>query len=137
MPTELTYPFSIAADGTIATTTDPDVQIGQHVEALIATQPGERLFLPAYGVPVLDQVFADSGSMIANLLTGQVETALETYEPGVFVQSVTPSSDDAGTAKIDVKYTRREAANSASSLSRNVNTATVRVGGTVSEQIQG
>src|SRR5580765_4822594 len=89
MPTEIAFPFGVAPDGTIASTTDPDVQIGQHVEALIATSPGERLFLPTYGVPTQDYLFSVDSAAVANMLTTKVETALETFEPGVFVQSVT------------------------------------------------
>lgn len=139
MPTELAFPFSIAPGGTIAATTDPDVQIGQHVETIVATEPGERVILTDYGVSGMSQLFASDSGAVAARLAQQVETALEKYEPGVYVNNVQRIATDErqGISRIEVDYTRREAANSASSLSRNVNTAVVHVGGRVSEAVAG
>jgi phage baseplate assembly protein W len=139
MPTEIAFPFRLASDGTIAVETNPDRQIAQHVNALIGTQPGERVMLPDYGVPVADLLFDPDATFVAQEISRAVTTAFNTYEPGVVLQKATPIPDASqmSLARIEVDYMRREAGSSPSSLSLQTNTAVVRVGGTVSEVISG
>jgi phage baseplate assembly protein W len=139
MPTEIAVPFRLASDGTIAVETSPDRQIAQHVQALVGTQPGERVMLPDYGVPVADLLFDPDASFVAQEISRAVTAAFTTYEPGVVLQKATPIPDASqlSLARIEVDYMRREAGASPSSLSLQTNTAVVRVGGTVSEVISG
>uniref|UniRef100_A0AAU3I672 GPW/gp25 family protein n=1 Tax=Streptomyces sp. NBC_01393 TaxID=2903851 RepID=A0AAU3I672_9ACTN len=139
MPTEIAFPFRLASDGTIAVETNPDRQIAQHVNALVGTQPGERVMLPDYGVPVADLLFEPSARFVTQEITRAVETAFATYEPGVVLQKAVPIADTAqqSLARIEVDYTRREDGTSPSSLALHTNTAVVRVGGTVNEVISG
>lgn len=139
MPTEIAVPFRLASDGTIAVETSPDRQIAQHVHALVGTQPGERVMLPDYGVPVADLLFAPNAPFVAQEISRAVTDAFTAYEPGVILQQATPIPDASqlSLARIEVDYVRREAGSSPSSLSLQTNTAVVRVGGTVSEVISG
>jgi phage baseplate assembly protein W len=139
MPTEIAFPFRLASDGTIAVETSPDRQIAQHVNALIGTQPGERVMLPDYGVPVADLLFEPDAPFVAQEISRAVTTAFNSYEPGVVLQKATPIPDSTqmSLARIEVDYIRREDGASPSSLALQSNTAVVRVGGTVSEVISG
>jgi phage baseplate assembly protein W len=139
MPTEIAVPFRLASDGTIAVETNPDRQIGQHVRALVGTQPGERVMLPEYGVPVSDLLFDPDSAFVAQEITRAVTAAFTIYEPGVVLQRAIPVPDagQQSLARIEVDYVRRDAGSSPSNLASRTNTAVVRVGGTVSEVISG
>jgi phage baseplate assembly protein W len=139
MPTEIAVPFRLASDGTIAVETNPDRQIAQHVKALVGTQPGERVMLPEYGVPVADLLFEPGSPFIAKEISRAVTAAFNAFEPGVVLRQAIPIPDESqlSLARIEVDYTRREAGSSPSSLSLQSNTGVVRVGGTVSEVISG
>jgi phage baseplate assembly protein W len=139
MPTEIAIPFRLASDGTIATETNPDKQIAQHVRALVGTQPGERVMLPDYGVPVADLLFDPNAGFVAQEITRAVTTALTAYEPGVVLQRAIPVPDASqpSLARIEVDFVRRDAGSSPSSIASQTNTAVVSVGGTVSEVISG
>jgi phage baseplate assembly protein W len=139
MPTEIAFPFRLASDGTIAVETNPDRQIAQHVNALVGTQPGERVMLPDYGVSVADLLFEPSARFVTQEITRAVENAFATFEPGVVLQRAVPIADHTqqSLARIEVDYTRREDGTSPSALAQHTNTAVVRVGGTVNEVISG
>lgn len=134
MSTEILYPFGLSATGGIAVTTDPNVQTAQHVNSLISTRPGERVMVPAYGVDLASQVFADSDE-VADSVINDVTTAMQKWEPSVTVQSVSTAAGidpSTGLVQIEVDYlTPASNSNSPTSLS----TATVLVGGTVIEQV--
>lgn len=139
MPTEIAVPFRLASDGTIAVETNPDRQIGQHVRALVGTQPGERVMLPGYGVPVADLLFDPDSAFVAQEITRAVTAAFTVYEPGVVLQRAIPIPDagQQSLARIAVDYVRRDAGSSPTTIASRTNTAVVRVGGTVSEVISG
>jgi phage baseplate assembly protein W len=139
MPTEIAIPFRLASDGTLAVETNPDVQIKQHVEALIGTQPGERVMLPSYGVPVNNLLFDPNAAFVAQEISNAVNAAFSSFEPGVVLQRAIPIPDatQQSLARIEVDYVRREAGDTPANLSSQTNTAVVRVGGTVSEVISG
>jgi phage baseplate assembly protein W len=139
MPTEIAIPFRLASDGTIAVETNPDRQIDQHVRALIGTQPGERVMLPDYGVPVADLLFDPDASFVAQEVSRAVERAFTAYEPGVVLRRAVPVPDatQQSLARIDVDFMRRDSGKSPSSIAVQTNTAIVRVGGAVSEVISG
>jgi phage baseplate assembly protein W len=139
MPIEMSHPFRISANGGVSATPNPDVQIGQRVKALLATQPGERRVNYAFGVPTNSMLFENKSTLTGGVLAQQVRETLATFEPGVAIDQldVTPSDDDAGGVDVALVYSRREAAGSDNGLARNTNTAVVSVGGTVSEIVRG
>ena len=139
MPTELLHPFAIGPDGSVAITVDPDKQIAQHVRTLIGTEPGERIVLADYGVATQEMLFAPDDALVAESIATRAKEALGRYEPGVLLQRVVPvvHPEGSGVSEIAVDYVRRESASTASSLSKNTNTAIISVGGHVSEVIRG
>ena len=135
---EIGLPFSLTT-GAITTQSNPDSQIAQHVNGLVATQPGERVMMGNYGVNTAMLLFEPDQNVVAQELHDNVASALTQWEPGALLKSVRIIQGNAGDgqATIAVDYTRSEAANTAPQLARNVNTATLRVGGTVDEVIRG
>lgn len=131
MSTEMIVPFALAPDGSIAVTTDPNVQTQQHIECLIATSPGERMMLPTYGVPLANTVFAANDDIAVANLTHQITAAMATWEPSVNIVNigvVDQPGEPSGSAGIQVDWTSPVIQQSASS---GVQTATILVGGSV------
>lgn len=139
MPTELLHPFAIGPGGSIASVTDPDKQISQHVRALVNTEPGERVVLSDYGVPTQEMLFDPNNELVAESIATRARTALGRYEPGVVLRKVTPvvHPGGSGISEVSIDYIRRESASTSSSLSRNTNTAIIEVGGHVREVVRG
>ena len=96
MATEIAVPFQLAQDGGVGVVTDPLTQIGMHVEALVATGPGERAILGSYGVAARNAVFAPNNQVIAQAMQNDVLQAMRTWEPNVNVISVTANSERRG-----------------------------------------
>jgi uncharacterized protein len=131
MSTEIVVPFGLAPDGSIATTTDPNAQVQQHIEALIATSAGERVMLPTYGVGVANVVFAPNDDIVVADLSNRINAAMATWEPTVNIVNigiVEIPGDPAGSAGVEIDWTSTAVQQSASS---GVQTATILVGGTV------
>lgn len=139
MPVEISIPFRIADDGGVAFEDNPDRQIAQHVRALVGTEPGERVMLPTYGVPLKEYLFSVDDEIAEQQIAHAVTDGLAQYEPGVIVRSVTPvpTVDGDGIAMVDVQFIRSEAPGTNASLARSINTAEIRVGGEVREVIRG
>jgi Bacteriophage baseplate protein W len=126
MSIEILVPFALDQNGKVATTADPDLQAMQHVESLVATYPGERVMLPAYGIPLRDYMFAPGVSAVTARINNDVNSAMGAWEPSLTVRSITPTADELeGVSDIKVDFTRGAANTSP------VSTATVLVGGTV------
>jgi phage baseplate assembly protein W len=129
MSTEVFVPFGLDAHGAVLVTSDPEVQAMQHVRSLAATEPGERVMLPRYGIPLKDYLFAPGLSAVTARITNEVTLAMAAWEPGITVLRVIPKpGENNGVASIDVDFTRGVTPNP--SLSSQ---ATVLVGGTVVE----
>src|ERR1700691_601284 len=108
-PVEIIYPFALNSDGSVATTTDPNVQINQHIQSLVSTQPGERVMLPLYGVNTFRQLFAPDGDIATSVLVNEVTTAMQTWEPNVNVVDIVAvpvagSQYPGGTAAVEVNW---------------------------------
>lgn len=127
MSAEILVPFALDVNGSIAQTTNADVQQAQHVSSLTTTQPGERVMRPRYGVPTMKYLFANGAGVIAQRLTKDVTQAMAQWEPGITVNSVTPvPNNNGGVAEVQVDYL------AAPVDTGQVQTATVAVGGSVS-----
>lgn len=139
MPAEMSFPFAIAADGSIATVSDPDKQVRQHVHTLLGTEPGERVMLTDYGITTRSQLFEPGDALITETIAADTKLAMAKYEPGIVVRSVNPVHNPAGSGIVQVAldYVRRESASTDFSLARHTNTAVINVGGKVDEVIQG
>ncbi len=131
MSLELLVPFGLDDNGHAAVTQDPDVQAMQHVKSIVATNPGERVMLPDYGVPVREYMFKPDPDLITLKINRDVTIQVARWEPSVTVLGVRASPDsDFGVAEIDVDFTANPVETNA------VQTATVEVGGTVIESVQ-
>lgn len=131
MPTELLAPFQVTPSGQVAVTDDPRVQAQQHVTALVSTNPGERVMLPDYGVALSGLVFAPGNLVVAQTIQRDVTQALAQWEPGLVVNSVSPSpSQDptTGVAMVDVDF---QAGTTAAAPGASIQTATILIGGQV------
>lgn len=139
MPIQMAIPFALAVDGSIAVEQDPDAQIAARIRGLVGTNPGERLMRGDLGVPLLEWLFETGDDLIKARLTETTQQLLARYEPGAYVTDVSPIADESGDgiASIQVLFTRSDAASSGATGSPQVNTAYIRVGGTVNEVIRG
>lgn len=131
MSTEILSPFQLTSSGSVAITTSPTVQANQHVQALVSTQPGERIMLPTYGVSLNALVFAPNDPAVINIVTQDVTAAIGTWEPSLTVNSVSPvpgNDPTTGQAQVNVDYSVGAQAGAPGS---GIFTATVLVGGDV------
>lgn len=137
MPVEISLPFRLGLDGRIVVESNPDRQIKQHVESLVATEPGERVMLPTYGVPTTSLVFEPDDDFISGEIKEFVENGLRKWEPGVHLRRATPivSAGGDGLAGVAVDYARADGPDA--TTARHVNTAVIHVGGRVSEVVRG
>lgn len=137
MPIEMRIPFRLDQGGGIATTSDPNEQIRNHVMSLINTEPSERAVLIDYGVPLEEQLFENGDVAVATELADYINSAMAQWEPGVVVQHVIPVTTESGDGlvSVDVRYQRVDAPTS--DLSKNTNMAVIRVGGHVDEVVRG
>lgn len=131
MSTELLTPFQLTPSGAVAVTTDPGVQAQQHVTSLVSTNPGERVMLPAYGVPLASLVFASNDPVVVATIEQDVTNALAQWEPSIIVNSVSPAAGQdpsQGVAMVNVDF---QAGATADAPGASVQTATILVGGQV------
>jgi hypothetical protein len=125
---EILYPFGLDVHGSVAATSDPNVQQMQHVDSLVSTYPGERVMRPAYGIPLRDYVFEPGPDFVSGELQRIVSMSVSAWEPQIQVTQVTPvlDEDTSGVVSVNVDF---NGSNSASNAP--VHTATVYVGGSV------
>lgn len=139
MPSEIAHPFHVGPDGRIATITDPDAQVRQHVLALVNTEPGDRLMLPGYGVASSQFLFEDATDEIPIRLGTLVENAFASWESGVGLISTTiPENlipEREPVERMDIQYVRKGAPESSSGTRANY--AVISASGTVKEVIRG
>lgn len=134
---ELDQPFRVDPQGRIAFTSDPKRVLMNRVRTIIGTEVGERVMRPDYGVPLQVLLFEGDDDMLGTILAGDIERALQEYEPGVIVQSVTTDSSDQldGVINLNVIYS---AVNSPlETLTIPVNTAVLYRGGAIDEERSG
>lgn len=127
--TELAAPFGLTPSGSIAVFTVPGDQVQAHLKALVSISPGERVMLPAYGVPLASLVFGDTAADAEQQVANDVRAAITQWEPQVNLMNVRTILSDTpeGLASVDVQYTPGAVLTSTAQ----VNTATVLVGGSV------
>lgn len=107
MSTELVFPLALTPSGGVAVTTNPNVQAQQHVTSLVSTNPGERVMLPGYGVPLSALVFGSNDPVIVATIQSDVSNALAQWEPSIIVTSVSPAAGTdptQGVAAVNVDF---------------------------------
>jgi phage baseplate assembly protein W len=131
MSTEITQPFQLTPSGQVLATSNPNVQAEQHVTTLVSTQPGERVMQPTYGVSLNALVFAPNAPAVVTTIQQDVTNAVNTWEPSLTVNSVTPvpgTDPTLGQAAVTVDYTPGALPGAPGA---GVFTATVLIGGAV------
>jgi len=134
---EMDLPFRVDFQGRIAFTTDPSQVLRNRVISVIATQVGERVMRPAYGTPLIDLLFESDDDFTVAILADDIKRALEEYEPGVTVQDVFPTTDDALDGIINLNVTYSAVNSPLETVTVPVNTAVLYRGGVVKEERSG
>lgn len=127
MSSEVKIPFGLNEFGSVATVTDPNVQAMQHVKSIVATNPGERVMMSEYGIPLRAYLFEPDPTAVTAKIYTDVLTQMADWEPSVNLLSVEPVVDDVslGIVDLDVNFSINPSDDSA------ISTAVVSVGGTV------
>lgn len=112
---EIQVPFSFGIGGGVTTTTNPDTQVRQQVEALLRTNPGERAMRPTYGVSLIDYVFENiSDAELAEMQT-RISNGFNTWIPTARLVTLSGVTGTNGvpldTVIISLQYARRFDAN--------------------------
>src|SRR5580700_7879893 len=98
------FPYSFDATGHTATT-DPLTHIGEMIEQILFTSPGERVNRPTFGSGTAQLVFAPNNDVLAAAQQQAVQAGLQNWLGDVIrVQSVTVTAQDA-TLQVTVAYT--------------------------------
>lgn len=133
MSTEVQVPFGLDTAGNVQVTTDSDLQTSQHIEALVSTQPGERVMLPTYGINTFGKMFGPNFTVADTMLVNEVTSAIAAWEPKVNVTSVRTNNLAGypyGMSNVEVDWSSKV---TQPFQTAEVITATVMVGGTVVE----
>lgn len=126
---ELAAPFGLTPSGAIAVLTTPADQAQAHLTALVSTAPGERVMVPAYGVPLASLLFGDTAADVVMQVGNDVRAAITQWEPAINLTDVRMDVSDTpeGMAAVTVEYSPGALVTSTATVS----TATVLVGGTI------
>jgi phage baseplate assembly protein W len=87
------------------TSDEQDIQCS--LQILLSTRQGERVLLPDYGCDLEPLVFVPLSSTFNTYIKNLVETAVQTYEPRITLNSVNLATDQEvqGIILIEVDYT--------------------------------
>ena len=86
---ELMTPFQInPVSGQVATVSDYETVIAQHVLSILMTAKNERVMLPTYGVGMETFVFSPGTGLEAAVIQSSIISAFKTWEPAATVQNV-------------------------------------------------
>lgn len=124
---EIAVPFQIGSDGGIAYTSDRVKQVSQHILSAVATNPGERVMRPSYGVPLTRMVFEPDDPLVEADIRSRMEVALGAWVKEAQILEIRAEWSSSHDAKIQFLVSFRLPG------SGTVHYATVYVGGTVDE----
>jgi phage baseplate assembly protein W len=97
------FPLHLDSRGRTAETGD-DEHIGDLIEQLLFTSPGERVNRPDFGSGLLQLVFAPNSDELATALQFTIQAALQRFLGDLMeLQAVDVTSDDA-VVRIEVRY---------------------------------
>jgi len=126
---EIRVPFQVGSDGGIAWTDDPVIQAMQHVLSVVVTNPGERVMRPDYGVPVYSALFNSNDEIVQSDLRSRMDEALGRWLPNVEIVVIDfiGTNDEIGLMEFNIQFRLTG--------SPTIHTATINVGGAVTETI--
>jgi phage baseplate assembly protein W len=100
----LTFPYAFDATGRTAQT-DPLTHIGDMIEQILFTSPGERVNRPTFGSGTAQLVFAPSSDVLAAAQQQAIQAGLQQWLSDLIrVQSVTVTAGES-TLQVTVAYT--------------------------------
>jgi phage baseplate assembly protein W len=129
MGTEILQPFQLDQNGQIASTSDTNTQIDQHLLGLVSTNPGERVMLPNYGIPTFKYLFSMNSADNQQAFLTSAQNALAAWEPSVTVNLTFNNLGENlynGLMDLNIDWSTSTGTAASGTL-----TATVLVGGTV------
>lgn len=100
------FPLDVDERGRLVLVRDDD-DIGQAIELILGTAPGERPMRPEFGCAVHEYVFDAVDAQTTTRIAVAVRVALERWEPRIAVLSIDFDTDDEeepGALYIDVRY---------------------------------
>jgi len=83
----LQYPLRVTPRGIMAQSSDVD-QIKSDLLQLLLTNPGERVMLPTFGVPLRELVFEPGDVGLEQLARDMIAKAIAQWEPRVEIKSI-------------------------------------------------
>ena len=82
-------PVSVSkAEGCIALTRNLTENVKQNLKHLMLTNPGERVWIPDFGVGVRRYLFENQSARVVAELESRIMTQINTYMPGVVVKDL-------------------------------------------------
>lgn len=105
MSRSISLPFAFV-NGRVATRTDSNDQLTDHVFSVLGTQVGERVMRPAYGADLMQFDFGDGDELERSAMEVEAQRAVATWEPNAVVDEVTFDSrpDSRGNLYATVTY---------------------------------
>ena len=96
MAREMAVPFSIDANGSVATTTNVGQILHQRVLSVLGTQPGERGMRPNYGCDIQRFAFSLGDELVKAEMRASVDNALKKHCPDALLVSLeaNPPTED-------------------------------------------
>jgi len=101
----LAFPLQVDARGALSLAAGED-DIGQAIELILGTAPGERPMRPEFGCGVHDFVFDSIDATTVGKMELAIRDALDRWEPRVFVETVEFNLDEVADGRliIDIGY---------------------------------
>ena len=101
---DLDYNLEIEVSGEVKTVKDSKA-IEQSVKTILSTYPGERYMLPQFGSKLKRYLFDQMDIGTTDLMTAEIENALEQWEPRITVTDVDIEENlDAQSYNITIRY---------------------------------
>lgn len=88
----MAFPPRVQPDGSIAWSRGED-NVREAIRIVLMTEPGERLHLPSFGAGLGRFLFEPNTASTHTLIAERIQSALQTWEPRVRVESVDVVAD--------------------------------------------
>jgi phage baseplate assembly protein W len=104
---DIDYPLRFDGRGRTADTGRDD-HLGDMIEQLLFTNPGERVNRPDFGSGLLELVFAPNSPELAAALQFSMQAALQRWLGDLIdIEGLTVQSDD-GTLRVELRYVSKQ-----------------------------
>ena len=98
------FPVVTTSDGSIPVAEGPD-KVVQSIRIILDTEPGERLMRPSFGCGLRRYLMSPNTSATRTLIKGDVQVALDSFEPRITVSSISVEpGDDPALVMIEISY---------------------------------